>query len=213
MFQPQGVRRAATEYIAGCSARLNRLFAPASGCYQENVTSAITDELLRNARGYASSFTASPGSGKPVLRVAVVACMDARVDPRGLLGLHDGDAHVIRNAGGVVTPDVIRSLTISQRLLGTTGIVLVQHTRCGMMSFTDEEFRARLRAEAGAEPDWDPGAFASLERSVRDGAAQLAASPFIAAKDSIRGFVFDVDTGALTEIPLIPGRVNPGRRK
>jgi carbonic anhydrase len=138
----------------------------------------------------------------PALRVAVVACMDARLDPRGLLGLHDGDAHVIRNAGGVVTPDVIRSLTISQRLLGTTEIVLVHHTRCGMMSFTDAEFRARLRADTGTEPDWDPGAFASLEQSVRDSAAQIAASPFIMHKDAIRGFVFAVESGTLAGISL-----------
>jgi carbonic anhydrase len=162
----------------------------------------MTDELLRNARRYASSFTAPPPSPEPVLRVAVVACMDARLDPRGLLGLRDGDAHVIRNAGGVVTADVIRSLTISQRLLGTTEVVLIHHTRCGMMSITDDEFRARLRADTGAEPDWDTGAFASLEKSVADSAARIVASPFIVRKDAIRGFVFDVETGVLTEIPL-----------
>jgi carbonic anhydrase len=161
-----------------------------------------TDELLHNARRYASSFAAPPPSSKPVLRVAVVACMDARLDPRGLLGLRDGDAHVIRNAGGVVTPDVIRSLTISQRLLGTTEVVLIHHTRCGMLGITDEEFRARLRADTGAEPDWETGAFASLEQSVQDCAARIAASPFIMRKDAVRGFVFDVETGALREIPL-----------
>jgi carbonic anhydrase len=166
------------------------------------VTSCITDELLHNARRYASSFAAPSSSARPVMRVAVVACMDARLDPRGLLGLHDGDAHVIRNAGGVVTPDVIRSLSISQRLLGTTEIVLIQHTRCGMMTITDDEFRARLRADTGAEPDWDAGAFASPEQSVADSAARIAASPFIARTDAIRGFVFDVETGVLGEIPL-----------
>jgi carbonic anhydrase len=158
--------------------------------------------LLHNARRYASSFAGPPPSGKPVMRVAVVACMDARLDPRGLLGLRDGDAHVIRNAGGVVTPDIIRSLTISQRLLGTTEVVLVHHTRCGMLAITDDEFRARLRADTGAEPDWDPGAFASLEQSVMDSAARIVASPFIVHKDAIRGFVFDVETGTLGEIPL-----------
>jgi carbonic anhydrase len=166
------------------------------------VTSCITDELLHNARHYASSFAAPSSSAQPVMRIAVVACMDARLDPRGLLGLRDGDAHVIRNAGGVVTADVIRSLTISQRLLGTTEIVLIHHTRCGMMGITDDEFRARLRADTGAEPDWDTGAFASLEQSVADSAARIAASPFIVRKDAIRGFVFDVETGALREIPL-----------
>jgi carbonic anhydrase len=128
--------------------------------------------------------------------------MDARLDPRGLLWLRDGDAHVIRNAGGVVTPDVIRSLTISQRLLGTSEIILIQHTRCGMLTITDDEFRAQLRAETGAEPDWEPGGFADLEQSVRDSAALIAASPFISHKHSIRGFVFDVGTGGLTEISL-----------
>jgi len=162
----------------------------------------MTDELLRNARRYTFSFAGPALSGKPVLRVAVVACMDARLDPRGLLGLRDGDAHVIRNAGGVATPDVIRSLTISQRLLGTTEIVLIHHTRCGMLTITDDEFRARLRADTGAEPDWETGAFASLEQSVLKSAARIVASPFISYKDSIRGFVFDVETGALGEIPL-----------
>jgi carbonic anhydrase len=162
----------------------------------------MTDELLDNARRYASSFAGPSSSAKPVLRVAVVACMDARLDPRGLLGLRDGDAHVIRNAGGVVTPDVIRSLTISQRLLGTTEVVLIHHTRCGMLAITDDEFRSRLRADTGADPDWDAGAFASLEQSVLDSAARIVASPFIVHKDSIRGFVFDVETGALGEVPL-----------
>ncbi len=172
-----------------------------------------TDELLRNARRYTSSHPAPALSGKPVLRVAVVACMDARLDPRGLLGLRDGDAHVIRNAGGVVTPDVIRSLTISQQLLGTTEIVLIHHTRCGMLTITDDEFRARLRADTGAEPDWETGAFASLEGSVQKSAARIAASPFIVHKDSIRGFVFDVETGALGEIPLSSGTQPPRRPK
>jgi carbonic anhydrase len=161
-----------------------------------------TDELLGNARRYTSSFAAPSHSGAPVLRVAVVTCMDARLDPRGLLGLRDGDAHVIRNAGGVVTPDVIRSLTVSQLLLGTREIVLIHHTRCGMLATTDDEFRARLRAETGTEPEWDLGAFASLEQSVAESAARIAGSPFISHKDSIRGFVFDVETGALREIPL-----------
>jgi carbonic anhydrase len=162
----------------------------------------ITDTLLHNAHRYAESFTAQALPGPPALHVAVVACMDARLDPRGLLGLRDGDAHVIRNAGGVVTADVIRSLTISQRLLGTREIVLIQHTKCGMLTFTDDEFRTRLRGETGLVPSWDPGAFASLDESVRDSAARIAASPFIAHKNSIRGFVFDVETGALTEIAL-----------
>jgi carbonic anhydrase len=166
------------------------------------MNACMTDELLQNARRYAETFAAPSLSGKPALRVAVVACMDARLDPRGLLGLRDGDAHVIRNAGGVVTPDVIRSLTISQRLLGTGEIVLVHHTRCGMLAITDDEFREQLRAQTGVEPDWEPGAFGSLEQSVRESAARIVASPFISHKDSIRGFVFQVETGALREIPL-----------
>jgi carbonic anhydrase len=166
------------------------------------VNAWITDELVQNARRYAEAFTPSSLPGAPARQVAVVACMDARLDPRGLLGLSDGDAHVIRNAGGVVTPDVIRSLTISQRLLGTTEIILIHHTRCGMLTITDEEFRQRLRDQAGAEPDWDPGAFGDLDQSVRDSAARLAGSPFLAHRQAIRGFVFDVETGSVREVPL-----------
>ncbi len=128
--------------------------------------------------------------------------MDARLDPRGLLGLREGDAHVMRNAGGVVTPDIIRSLTISQRLLGTREIVLLHHTQCGMLTITEDKFRSQLRAETGVEPDWDIGAFSSLEQSVRDSAARIAASPFVPHARSIRGFVFDVETGGLREITL-----------
>ncbi len=164
------------------------------------MNTCITDELLENARQYAASFAGPARPGAPALHVTVVACMDARLDPRGLLGLGDGDAHVLRNAGGVVTDDVIRSLTISQRLLGTREIVLIHHTRCGMLGISDNEFRARLRAETGAEPDWAPGGFASLEQSVRESAARIAASPFVVHKDSIRGFVFDVETGQLAEV-------------
>jgi carbonic anhydrase len=166
------------------------------------VNAWITDELVQNARRYAEAFTPSSLPGAPARQVAVVACMDARLDPRGLLGLSDGDAHVIRNAGGVVTPDVIRSLTISQRLLGTTEIILIHHTRCGMLTITDEEFRQRLRDQAGAEPDWDPGAFGDLDQSVRDSAARLAGSPFLAHRQAIRGFVFGVETGSVREVPL-----------
>jgi carbonic anhydrase len=166
------------------------------------MNTCMTNELLQNAQWYAESFAARSLSGEPALHVAVVACMDARLDPRGLLGLRDGDAHVIRNAGGVVTPDVIRSLTISQRLLGTEEIVLIHHTRCGMLAITNDEFRERLRADTGMEPDWEPGAFRSLEQSIRQSAAQIAACPFIPYKHSIRGFVFDVETGSLEEISL-----------
>jgi carbonic anhydrase len=163
---------------------------------------SITEELLQNARHYAESFDGPMLSGEPALHVAVVACMDARLDPRAILGLRGGDAHIIRNAGGVVTPDVIRSLTISQRMLGTMEIVIIQHTRCGLLSITNEGFRELLRAETGMEPDWDPGAFGNLEQSVRDSAERLAAEMFIPHRDSIRGFVFEVESGALKEIPL-----------
>lgn len=183
-------------------ARLTGLFPAGSGCYQDKMNTCVTDELLQNARRYNQSFTAPSSPGEPALHVAVVACMDARLDPRGLLGLRDGDAHVIRNAGGVVTPDVIRSLTISQRLLGTREIVLIHHTQCGMLAITDDEFREQLRAETGVQPDWKPGGFGSLEQSVLDSAARIAASPFITHKRSIRGFVFDVGTGGLREIQL-----------
>ena len=166
------------------------------------MNTCITDKLLHNARQYARSFAEPSRPGAPALPVAVVACMDARLDPRGLLGLRDGDAHVIRNAGGVVTADVIRSLTISQLLLGTREIILIHHTRCGMLTLTDDALVTRLREETGLTPDWAPGTFTSLDQSVRDSAARIAASPFIMHKDSIRGFVFDVDAGTLAEIAL-----------
>jgi carbonic anhydrase len=136
----------------------------------------------------------------PRLHVAVVACMDHRLYPPAALGLQRGEAHVIRNAGGIVTDDVIRSLTISQRLLGTTEIALVHHTDCGMLKFTDDELRAQLREETGAEPDWAPGAFADLEQDVRESIARIRASPFIPHKDSVRGYVYDVDSGEVREV-------------
>lgn len=182
--------------------RLSSCSRPDLADIKNEMNTCMTDELLQNAGRYAESFAAPPLSGNPALGVAVVACMDARLDPRALLGLRDGDAHVIRNAGGVVTADVIRSLTISQRLLGTREIVLIHHTRCGMLSITDDEFRAQLRADTGVEPDWAPGAFGDLEQSVLDSAARIAASPFISYKHSIRGFIFEVGTGGLREISL-----------
>src|SRR6202047_5439665 len=139
----------------------------------------MTDELLHNARRYASSFAGPPPSGKPVMRVAVVACMDARLDPRGLLGLRDGDAHVIRNAGGVVTPDVIRSLTISQRLLGTTEIVLVHHTDCGMLTFHDDEVKAQIEADTGLRPPFALEAFSDLDKDVEQSMARMEARRFV----------------------------------
>ncbi len=136
----------------------------------------------------------------PAKRVAVLACMDARLNPYGLLGLSEGDAHVIRNAGGVVTDDAIRSLTISQRLLGTTEILLVHHTDCGMLTFTDDSFKADIQSDTGIKPHWSPEAFADLEDDVRQSIARIRTSPFVPNRDAVRGFVFDVATGRLTEV-------------
>jgi carbonic anhydrase len=136
-----------------------------------------------------------PGKG-----VAVLACMDARLDVYRLLGLQEGEAHVIRNAGGVVTDDAIRSLTISQRLLGTTEVILVHHTDCGMLTFADDAFKADIQSDTGIKPHWSPEAFSDLEQDVRQSIARIKASPFVPNKDSVRGFVFDVGTGKLTEV-------------
>jgi carbonic anhydrase len=126
--------------------------------------------------------------------------MDARLDPAAVLGLEEGDAHVIRNAGGVITDDAVRSLAISQHLLGTEEIVLIHHTDCGMLKFTDDEFRARMKDEAGEEPAWSAHAFESLEDSVRESIRRLEANPFVPRTDSIRGFVYEVETGRLREV-------------
>jgi carbonic anhydrase len=158
-----------------------------------------TDDLLANNAQYAASFP-GPLPLPPAKSLAVLACMDARLDVYRLLGLQAGDAHVIRNAGGVVTDDAIRSLTISQRLLGTTEIVLVHHTDCGMLTFTDDSFRADVQRDTGIKPHWSPEAFADLEEDVRQSIARIKASPFVPSKDSVRGFIFDVGTGKLTEV-------------
>ena len=161
---------------------------------------SATDDLLTNARAYASHFDRGDLPMPPGLHVAVVACMDARLNPYGLLGLSEGDAHVIRNAGGVVTEDEIRSLTISQRLLGTREIILIHHTDCGMLTFTDDGFKASIEEETGLKPAWSPEAFGDLDTDVRQSIARIKASPFVPKKDSIRGFVFDVATGKLNEV-------------
>ena len=137
---------------------------------------------------------------QPAKKLAVVACMDARLDPGRILGLELGDAHVIRNAGGVITDDEIRSISISQNLLGTEEIVIIHHTDCGMLKFTDEEFKRQLEEDFGHRPEWDPGAFDDLEGNLRDSIARIEASPFIPHKDSIRGFVYDVETEQLNEV-------------
>ena len=160
---------------------------------------SVTDELLENNRAYAAAF-AGPLPLPPAKHVAVLACMDARLDVYRILGLQEGEAHVIRNAGGVVTDDEIRSLTISQRLLRTEEIVLIHHTDCGMLTFTDDAFAAQLEADTGVAPAWSAESFADLDGDVRQSIARIQASPFIPKKDSVRGFVFDVATGALREV-------------
>ncbi|MEU2041783.1 beta-class carbonic anhydrase [Nocardia niwae] len=159
----------------------------------------VTDEYLQNNAAYASTFQ-GPLPLPPSKGVAVVACMDARLNVYGALGLAEGEAHVIRNAGGVVTADEIRSLAISQRLLGTREIILIHHTDCGMLTFTDDDFKASIQQETGIKPDWSAEAFSDLETDVRQSIARIVASPFVPHKDSIRGFVFDVATGKLNEV-------------
>ncbi|MEA2311716.1 MAG: carbonic anhydrase [Solirubrobacteraceae bacterium] len=161
---------------------------------------SATDDLLRNAETYAAGFDKAELPLPPAKGVAVVACMDARLSVYGVLGLQEGDAHVIRNAGGVVTDDTIRSLAISQRLLGTTEIVLIHHTGCGMLTFSDDEFKRSIQDETGIKPEWAAEAFGDLEEDVRQSIARIQASPFIPAKDSVRGFVYEVETGRLREV-------------
>jgi carbonic anhydrase len=161
---------------------------------------SVTDELLRNNEKYAESFDKGDLPLPPAKKLAVVACMDARLDVHAILGLGIGDAHVIRNAGGVVTDDEIRSLAISQRLLGTEEIILVHHTDCGMLTFTDDQVKADIEADVGLRPHFALEAFPDLERDIRQSIARIKASPFVPNKDSIRGFVFDVATGQLQEV-------------
>jgi carbonic anhydrase len=160
----------------------------------------VTDELLRNNADFASSFSKGDLPMPPGKHLAVVACMDARLNVYALLGLEEGQAHVIRNAGGVVTEDVIRSLAISQRLLGTNEVILVHHTDCGMLTFTDDQVKADIEADTGLRPHFALEAFSDLERDIRQSIARIKASPFVANKDSVRGFIFDVTTGKLQEV-------------
>jgi carbonic anhydrase len=159
-----------------------------------------TDELIANNERYAAEFDKGEFPAAPARRVAVVACMDARLNVHGLLGLTEGDAHVIRNAGGVVTDDAIRSLAISQRLLGTEEIMLIHHTGCGMLSFTDDAFRADIEQDTGIRPGWAAEAFSDLEGDVRQSIARVKASPFLPRRDAVRGFVYEVETGRLREV-------------
>ena len=160
----------------------------------------VTDDLLRNNADFASSFSKGDLPMPPGKHLAVVACMDARLNVYALLGLEEGQAHVIRNAGGVVTEDVIRSLAISQRLLGTSEVILVHHTDCGMLTFTDDQVKADIEADTGLRPHFALEAFSDLERDIRQSIARIKASPFVPNKDSVRGFVFDVTTGKLQEV-------------
>src|ERR1700757_305784 len=160
---------------------------------------SVTDEYLANNAEYAKTFT-GPLPLPPSKHVAVVACMDARLDVYRILGLGDGEAHVIRNAGGVITDDEIRSLAISQRLLGTREIMLIHHTDCGMLTFTDDAFKRSIQDDTGIKPAWGAEAFPDLDEDVRQSIARIKASPFVPHKDSIRGFVFDVATGKLNEV-------------
>jgi len=160
----------------------------------------VTDELLQNNTEFARSFSNGDLPMPPGKALAVVACMDARLNVYALLGLSEGEAHVIRNAGGVVSDDVLRSLVISQRLLGTREVVLVHHTDCGMLTFTDDQVKADIEADVGLRPHFALEAFSDLERDIRQSIARIKASPFVPHKDSIRGFVYDVRTGALQEV-------------
>jgi carbonic anhydrase len=155
---------------------------------------------LGNNQAYVAGFSKGDLPLPPAKKVAVVACMDARLNPYGALGLQEGDAHVIRNAGGVITDDEIRSLAISQRLLGTEEIILIHHTDCGMLTFTDDDFKKSIQDETGIKPEWAVEAFPDLDGDVKQSIARIKASPFIPHKDSVRGFVYEVETGRLREV-------------
>ncbi len=160
----------------------------------------VTDDLLKHAEEYARAFDKGGLPMPPGRKVAVLACMDARLNVYGVLGLSEGDAHVIRNAGGVVTDDAVRSLTISQRLLGTEEIVLIHHTDCGMLTFRDDEVKDQIAAETGIRPPFALEAFADPADDVRQSVARIQASPFIPKKDKVRGFVYDVESGRLKPV-------------
>jgi carbonic anhydrase len=161
---------------------------------------SVTDELLKNNAAYAESFEKEDLPLPPARGVAVVACMDARLDVHKILGLEEGDAHVIRNAGGVITDDEVRSLTISQRLLGTREVILIHHTDCGMLTFSDDELKAQIHEEVGLKPHFSMESFSDLEEDVRQSIARIKTSPFVPHKESVRGFVYEVETGRLREV-------------
>jgi carbonic anhydrase len=160
----------------------------------------VIDKLLENAKEYASRFSHGGLGGRPAKRVAIVACMDARIDPHAIFGLREGDAHVVRNAGGAVTDDTIRSLAISQRLLGTEEILLLHHTECGMMSFRAQDFARQIETESGIRPPWAMETFTDVDQDVRQSMARILASPFIPNKQAVRGFVYDVSSGRVYEV-------------
>ncbi len=166
---------------------------------------SVTDELVRNNESYARTFNKGSLSLPPAKHVAVLACMDARLDVHKILGLEEGDAHVIRNAGGVATDDAIRSVVISQRLLGTNEIVLIHHTDCGMLTFKDDELKRQIESDVGIRPSFALEAFPNLEDDVRQSIARIQASPFIPNKSSVRGFIYDVKTGRLNEVRVPAG--------
>jgi len=161
----------------------------------------VTDEYLANNQAYAESFT-GPLPLPPSKHVAVVACMDARLDVYRILGVREGEAHVIRNAGGVITDDEIRSLAISQRLLGTRAIILIHHTDCGMLTFTDDDFKKAIQDETGLKPAWAAEAFSDIAQDVRQSLRRIEANPFVTKHESLRGFIFDVATGKLNEVAV-----------
>jgi len=159
-----------------------------------------TDKLLNNNESYAKSFTKGNLALPPSRKIAILACMDARLDVNKALGLEEGEAHVIRNAGGVATDDAIRSLTISQRLLGTEEVFLIHHTDCGMLTFTDDDVKKKIQSDTGIKPPFALEAFPNVEEDVKQSIARIKASPYIPRKDKIRGFIYDVRTGRLSEV-------------
>lgn len=167
---------------------------------QETIAMSNADELIAHNAEYAATFDQAGMAVAPARRLAIVACMDSRLDLFAALGLAIGDAHVIRNAGGVITDDTIRSLVISQRLLGTQEIVLVHHTDCGMLTFRDDELKDAIERDTGVRPNWSPEAFIDLDDDVRRSIARIKASPFVPHTGAVRGFVFEVETGRLREV-------------
>jgi len=161
---------------------------------------SVTDELLRNNEAYAAAYDRGDLRSPPLKHVAVLTCMDARIDPHRMLGLAEGDAHVIRNAGGVANDDALRSLVVSQRKLGTREVIVILHTDCGMRTFAEDAFAEELEAETGVRPAWQTTSFNEIEADVRRAVARVRASPFLPHTQSVRGFVYEVETGRLREV-------------